>query len=260
MAFSSRGPTRDGRTKPDVVAPGIAVVSTRTDMNQAYEQWGVCEIPSGMRAYYMTMGGTSMANPLVAGAATLVRQYYVDGWHANGSLMTNAAAAPADGFNPSAALVKATLAAGRTVFFAGNGGSAAHAQHIATEYVVRYRPISRKPAPALALSTDSSLLTAAANDLGFEEIFARQISAHARSGDLLVLVTTSGKSPNLLAAARAATAAVAKVVGLLGAGGGPLQPLCDLAIVVASDDTALVQEIQLAIDHYVCAQVEPTLR
>ena len=100
--------------------------------------------------------------------------------------------------------VKDTLAAGRTVFWAGNGGSAAHAQHIATEYVVRYRPVRRKAAPALALSTDSSLLTAGANDLGFEEIFARQIEAHGRKGDLLVLVSTSGRSPNLLAAARAA--------------------------------------------------------
>jgi D-sedoheptulose 7-phosphate isomerase len=159
-----------------------------------------------------------------------------------------------------AALIKATLAAGRTVFFAGNGGSAAHAQHIATEYVVRYRPVQRKAAPALALSTDSSLVTAAGNDFGFEQIFARQIEAHGRTGDVLVLLTTSGKSPNLLAAARAAKAAGVKVVGLLAAGGGPLKPLCDLAVVVPTDDTALAQEIQLAIDHYVCSQVEPGLK
>ncbi|MFV2072114.1 MAG: S8 family serine peptidase, partial [Thermoanaerobaculales bacterium] len=108
-AFSSRGPTNDGRIKPDIVAPGIAVISTRTDVNQAYEQWGVCSIPAAQQTYYMTMGGTSMANPLTAGAAVLVRQYYVDGWHANGSVITNGAAVPADGFQPSAALVKATL-------------------------------------------------------------------------------------------------------------------------------------------------------
>jgi D-sedoheptulose 7-phosphate isomerase len=157
-------------------------------------------------------------------------------------------------------LVRDALAAGRTVFFAGNGGSAAHAQHIATEYVVRYRPVRRKAAPALALTTDSSLLTAAANDLGFEEIFARQISAHGHAGDVLVLITTSGKSPNLLAAARAARDAGLKVVGLLGAGGGPLAALCDITVVVPSDDTAHIQEIQLAIDHWVCSQVEPGLR
>ena len=103
-----------------------------------------------------------------------------------------------------AALVGRTLAAGRTVFFAGNGGSAAHAQHIATEYVVRYRPVARRAAAALALSTDTSLLTAAGNDLGFERIFARQVEAHGRKGVLLVLVSTSGKSANLLAAAQAA--------------------------------------------------------
>ena len=156
--------------------------------------------------------------------------------------------------------VKDTLAAGRTVFWAGNGGSAAHAQHIATEYVVRYRPVRRKAAPALALSTDSSLLTAGANDLGFEQVFARQIEAHGRRGDLLVLVSTSGKSANLLAAARAAQAAGVRVAGLLAAGGGPLAPLCDLTVVVPTDDSALAQEIQLAIDHYVCSQVEPGLR
>ncbi len=156
-------------------------------------------------------------------------------------------------------LVRRTLAAGRTVFFAGNGGSAAHAQHVATEYVVRYRTGKRKAAPALALSTDSSLVTPAANDLGFEQIFARQLEAHARKGDLVVLVSTSGKSPNLLAAAKVAKAAGVAVVGLLGAGGGPLKALVDVAVVVPSDDAAHIQEIQLAVDHYVCSQVEPSL-
>jgi D-sedoheptulose 7-phosphate isomerase len=184
----------------------------------------------------------------------------LDHLEALGALAARAAADLAEPATRYAALVAQTLAAGRTVFFAGNGGSAAHAQHIATEYVVRYRPVRRKAAPALALSTDSSLVTAAANDFGFEQIFARQVEAHARAGDLLVLVTTSGKSPNLLAAARAAKAAGVKVVGLLGAGGGPLQPLCDLAVVVPADDPALIQEIQLAIDHWVCSQVEPGLK
>jgi D-sedoheptulose 7-phosphate isomerase len=184
----------------------------------------------------------------------------LDHLEALSALAGRAAAQLAEPVTRYAALVRETLAAGRTVFFAGNGGSAAHAQHIATEYVVRYRPVQRKAAPALALSTDSSLVTAAANDLSFEQIFARQIEAHGRRGDLLVLVSTSGKSLNLLTAARAAKAAGVKVVGLLGAGGGPLKPLCDLAIVVPSDDTAHIQEIQLAIDHCVCSQVEPSLQ
>ena len=183
----------------------------------------------------------------------------LDHLEALSALALRAAADLAEPASRYAALVKEALAAGHTVFFAGNGGSAAHAQHIATEYVVRYRPVQRGAAAALALSTDTSLLTAAANDLGFERIFARQIEAHGRSGDVLVVITTSGKSPNLLAAARAAKAAGMKVVGLLGAGGGPLRALCDVGIVVPSDDTAHVQEIQLAVDHWVCSQVEPGL-
>jgi len=157
------------------------------------------------------------------------------------------------------ALVKGTLAAGRSVFFAGNGGSAAHAQHIATEYVVRYRPVKRRAAPALALSTDSSLLTAAANDLGFAEIFARQVEAHGRPGDLLVVISTSGHSANLVRAVEAAKAAGVKTAGLLASGGGVLAGMLDVAIVVPTDNTAHAQEVQLAIDHYVCSQVEPGL-
>ncbi|OGU17515.1 MAG: hypothetical protein A3K13_09405, partial [Gemmatimonadetes bacterium RIFCSPLOWO2_12_FULL_68_9] len=145
------------------------------------------------------------------------------------------------------------------LLFAGNGGSAAHAQHVATEYVVRYAPVARRAAPALALSTDSSLLTAAGNDLGFERVFARQVEAHARTGDLLVVISTSGNSPNLLRAVEAARAAGAATVGLLARGGGALAAAADLAIVVPTDDTALAQEIQLAIDHHVCSVVEPGL-
>jgi D-sedoheptulose 7-phosphate isomerase len=158
-----------------------------------------------------------------------------------------------------AELVRETLAAGRTVFFAGNGGSAAHAQHIATEYVVRYRPIARRAAPALALSTDSSLVTAAGNDLGFDAIFARQVEAHGRPGDLLVLVSTSGGSPNLLRAAETAKRLGVRTVGLLAKGGGALAALVDHAVIVPTDDAGLAQEIQLAVDHFVCALVELTL-
>jgi D-sedoheptulose 7-phosphate isomerase len=158
-----------------------------------------------------------------------------------------------------AELVRETLAAGRTVFFAGNGGSAAHAQHVATEYVVRYRPVARRAVPALALSTDSSLLTAAGNDLGFDAIFARQVEAHGRPGDLLVLVSTSGGSPNLLRAAETARRLGVRTVGLLAKGGGALGALVDHAVIVPTDDAGLAQEIQLAVDHFVCALVEPTL-
>jgi outer membrane protein assembly factor BamB len=122
-AFSSRGPTFDSRTKPDLVAPGAVVISTRTDKNQDFEDWGECEIPSGYQPYYLNMAGTSMSNPLTAGAATLVRQYYADGWHANGSDVTSSSAVPADAFDPSAALVKATLVNGAWDMAPGQYGS-----------------------------------------------------------------------------------------------------------------------------------------
>lgn len=157
-------------------------------------------------------------------------------------------------------LVRHAVREGRTLYFAGNGGSAAHAQHMATEYVIRYLPVARRALPALALSTDSSLLTAGGNDLGFDTIFARQVEAHGRPGDLLVLVSTSGNSANLLRAAEAARARGVVTVGLLGGNGGKLRALVDHAVVVPSDDTAHVQEIQLAIDHHVCALVEQDVK
>jgi len=124
-AFSSRGPAADLRFKPDLVAPGAVIASTRTDLNQAYEDWGECEIPAGYQTYYLNMGGTSMSNPLTAGCATLVRQYFADGWHANHSGITNGSAVPANGFNPSAALVKATLINGAWDMTPGQYGTGA---------------------------------------------------------------------------------------------------------------------------------------
>jgi len=151
-----------------------------------------------------------------------------------------------------------TLRAGGTLFFCGNGGSAADAQHIATEYVVRYS-VSRRPLAAVALTTDSSLLTAAANDLGFERVFARQVEALCRGGDLLVLHSTSGDSPNLVAAARAARERAVATVAFLGRGGGALVPLVDEAIVVPSDDAGRIQVIHLALEHLIVELVEAEL-
>ena len=150
------------------------------------------------------------------------------------------------------------LRAGGTLFFCGNGGSAADAQHIATEYVVRYAA-SRRPFAAVALTTDSSLLTAAANDLGFERVFARQVEALCRRGDLLVLHSTSGESPNLLAAARTARDRGVGTVAFLGRGGGALAALVDEALVVPSDDTGRIQVIHLALEHLIVELVEAEL-
>jgi D-sedoheptulose 7-phosphate isomerase len=152
----------------------------------------------------------------------------------------------------------ATLRSGGTLFFCGNGGSAADAQHLATEYVVRYAA-NRRPLAALALTTDSSVLTAAGNDLGFEQIFARQVEALCRPGDLLVFHSTSGRSPNLLAAARTARERRIASVAFLGRGGGELAALVDEAIVVKSERSGEVQLIHLALEHLIVELVEAEL-
>jgi D-sedoheptulose 7-phosphate isomerase len=151
------------------------------------------------------------------------------------------------------------LRGGGTLFFAGNGGSAADAQHLATEYVVRYQT-TRPAMRAIALTTDTSLLTACANDLGFDEVFSRQVEALAEPGDLLVLHSTSGESPNVIRAAQAAKARGVTVVAFLGKGGGQLKELADVALVIPADDTARIQELHLAIEHVICDLVEDRLR
>jgi len=155
----------------------------------------------------------------------------------------------------TAALVVATLARGNKLMFCGNGGSAADAQHLATEYVVRFRS-ERRPLAALALTTDTSLLTAAANDYGFEHIFARQVRALGVAGDLLFLHSTSGDSRNLIEAARTARDAEVATVALLARGGGALRHYVDRALVVPTDSGAHAQELHLAIGHAICHQAE----
>lgn len=154
-----------------------------------------------------------------------------------------------------ARLTRGTLEAGGRLFFCGNGGSAADAQHLACEYVVRYRR-ERAPWPAVALTTDTSVLTASGNDLGFEQIFARQVRALARPGDLLFLHSTSGESENLIQAACAARELGVVTVALLAKGGGRLRSLVDHALVLPTSETARAQEVQLAIGHVICEMVE----
>jgi D-sedoheptulose 7-phosphate isomerase len=152
-------------------------------------------------------------------------------------------------------LVAGTLARGGRLYFAGNGGSAANAQHCAAEYVVRY-VTPRGALPAMALGTNPALLTAASNDLGYEQAFAREVEAVVTEQDLLILHSTSGRSRNLLEAARAAQSMGAKVVALLGRDGGPLRELADLTIVIEHDDTGRIQLVHMAIEHYVVGVVE----
>lgn len=152
------------------------------------------------------------------------------------------------------------LAAGRTLLLAGNGGSAGDSQHLATEFVVRLTAArERRALAALALTTDTSLLTACGNDFGFDEIFARQVQAHGRPGDCLIVFSTSGNSPNLVRAARQAHALGLTVTGLLGGSGGALRELCDLALVVPHANPGRVQECHITVGHILVARIEEEL-
>lgn len=173
--------------------------------------------------------------------------------------LARATASQADLIEQMAARYAATLRQGGTLFFAGNGGSAADAQHIATEYVVRF-VAQRRAYRAIALTTDTSLLTAAGNDLGFEQVFARQVEAFAGPSDLLILHSTSGQSANLVAAAEAARRTGTPVVALLGRDGGALRALAELALVVESAETSRIQELHLAIEHLIVERVEEMLQ
>lgn len=148
-----------------------------------------------------------------------------------------------------------TLEGGGRLLFCGNGGSAATVEHIATEYVVRFRR-EREPLPAIALTAGSALLTAAGNDFGYDRVFVRSLRALGRPGDLLIVHSTSGTSPNCLAAARGAREMGVRTVAFTGASGGDLADLVDLCIRAPSDETATIQEIHLAAEHAVADHVD----
>ena len=148
-----------------------------------------------------------------------------------------------------------TYQAGCKVLLIGNGGSAADAQHIAAELVGRFK-MERKALSAIALTTNTSLLTAVANDYGYDTVFSRQVEALAGKNDILIVITTSGVSPNILKAVEAARAKGAKVIGLTGKTGGKLKDMADLAIVVPSDNTQRIQEGHITIGHIICHLVE----
>ncbi len=143
---------------------------------------------------------------------------------------------------------------GKLLFF-GNGGSAADAQHIAAELVVRYKK-DRKAIAAIALTTDTSTITACANDMGYDALFERQIEALGRPGDVAIGISTSGKSPNVLRGLRQARSGGLKTVGLAGGTGGEMHTLCDSMITVPSPVTARIQEMHITIGHMLCVALE----
>jgi D-sedoheptulose 7-phosphate isomerase len=148
-----------------------------------------------------------------------------------------------------------TLKNGNKILLCGNGGSAADAQHIATELTGRYK-IERKGLAGIALTTDTSALTAIANDYGYDRVFDRQVEALAREGDLLIGISTSGNSANIISAFRVARELGCKTIGLTGRDGGVINEICDLNLIVPSDDTPRIQEIHILIGHTICQAVD----
>ena len=149
------------------------------------------------------------------------------------------------------------VSSGGKILACGNGGSAADAQHFAAELVGRFvRAPARRPLPAIALSSDPSVVTCIANDFGYEEVFARQVDAHGTRVDALLCISTSGSSPNVLRAARAARLRGMLVVGLLGENPGQLGPLCTVSVCVPSRTTATIQEVHIALLHAFCEAIE----
>lgn len=147
--------------------------------------------------------------------------------------------------------------ANRLLMLCGNGGSAADSQHIAAELVIRYRSsVERRAIAAIALTTDTSMLTAGGNDYGFDRVFSRQVEAYGKPNDILIAITTSGNSVNVINAAQAARERGITVIGLLGGSGGAVKDFCDATVIVPSSTTARIQEAHILIGHIWCEQIE----
>jgi D-sedoheptulose 7-phosphate isomerase len=162
------------------------------------------------------------------------------------------------GVSKAVDLIYASLASGGQLLVAGNGGSAADAQHITAELTGRFMR-ERRPLRALALHANTSSLTAIGNDYGFDRVFARELSAHARPGDVLLAISTSGNSRNLLVAIEAAREAAVGVIGMTGESGGAMYAACDLCLCVPSRTTARIQEMHITIGHAICELLEERL-
>jgi D-sedoheptulose 7-phosphate isomerase len=155
-------------------------------------------------------------------------------------------------------MIYSSLAVGGQLLIAGNGGSAADAQHIAAELTGRFLR-ERRPFRAIALHVNTSALTAIGNDYGFEHVFARELSAHARPGDVFLAITTSGNSQNILLAIEAARRSSVAVIGLTGESGGKMKTTCDVCLCVPSKSTARIQEMHITISHAICELLEERL-
>lgn len=162
----------------------------------------------------------------------------------------------ADDIASAARLMIDTLASGNTVLLCGNGGSAADAQHFAAELSGRYIRENRRPLPAIALTTDTSALTAIGNDFGFDRVFARQVQALARQDDLLIGISTSGNSSNVIGAFEAARAAGCRTMAISGRDGGQMRVFAEMNLIVPSNDTPHIQEMHITIIHILCELID----
>jgi D-sedoheptulose 7-phosphate isomerase len=158
----------------------------------------------------------------------------------------------------AAQAINVCIRSGGKILLFGNGGSAADAQHIAAEFVCRFSR-DRDPLPAIALTTDTSALTAIANDYGFERVFARQVDALCQSSDVVIAISTSGRSPNVIAGIEAARARGARTIGLTGGEGGQMSEAVDIPIVIPTNRTARIQECHITVGHLICEVVESLL-
>jgi D-sedoheptulose 7-phosphate isomerase len=161
-------------------------------------------------------------------------------------------------FNKLASIFTETLQTGNSMFWCGNGGSAAESSHLATELLGRFKN-NRIPYPSISLNADTTLITCIANDFGYDEIYARQLEGLGKTGDLLVVLSTSGQSPNILRVLETAKKIGVTSIALLGKGGGPALALADHALVVKSEETARIQEVHLLVGHTLCEYAEMKL-
>lgn len=183
-----------------------------------------------------------------------IRNYIVEAGDLKNSLLQNAEFL--DSIEKAIETIKICFKNGNKLLIAGNGGSAAEAQHFAGEIVSGYKNHERKGYPAIALTTNSSIMTAWSNDKNFDTVFARQIEALGKSGDIFLGISTSGNSENLIEAVKKAKVMRIKTICFLGKGGGKLKDIADCEIIVPSDNVPRIQETQMMLTHIICEEVE----
>lgn len=190
--------------------------------------------------------------------ARLIDEILGSAFNTSADVISRTLAGNRDSIRRAAEMISDVLTAGGKVLLCGNGGSAADAQHFAAELVGRFL-VERRALPALALTTNTSVITAVGNDHGFDQVFVRQVEALARTGDVLICLSTSGRSPNVVAAARRGRDFGLRVVSLTGADVDLLSPYSDVVVAVPSRDTPRIQEAHAVVGHAICQVVELTL-